>query len=101
VTAKQADTAKRNIENLIKCKNTGAVMSTAIQEWLNDISDGLRKRLKFLGIIEQTDKKRYSLLEWVHCYIDNRPDVKETTRRKWRDVEENWQLFSVTIISKI
>jgi hypothetical protein len=35
VTAKQAETLKINIENLIKCKNTGAVISPLIQEWVN------------------------------------------------------------------
>ena len=32
VTKRQAETAKRNIEQLIKCKNTGDVITTAVQD---------------------------------------------------------------------
>jgi len=94
ITKSQANTAKVNIEKLIKCKNTGAIMLPAVQEWLDGITDGLRKRLKALGIIGATNGgQNYTVSEWVKRYIAGRPDVKETTVRKWRDCESKLTAF--------
>jgi len=94
VTMKQADTAKRNIENLIRCKNTGAVMSPAVQEWLDGISDGLRKRLEILRIIESRDKGRsFTVAEWTQKYIESRLDVKAITKGKWKNAANKLSAF--------
>ncbi len=94
VTSKQANTAKINIETLIQCGNTGAIMSPATQDWLGGISDGLRKRLNILGIIDPSSGgQNYTVSEWVKRYIAGRPDVKEATKRKWRDCEGKLTAF--------
>lgn len=50
VNKRQAETAKVNIESLIKANNTGDVISPAVQEWLTGLSDGFRKRLEVIGL---------------------------------------------------
>lgn len=94
VSRKQAETAKTNIESLISSKNTGAVMPPAVQDWLNGLSDGLRRRLEVLGIIEPKEKGRsFTVEKWIQRYIDKRPDVKPRTKEKWRDVESKLTTF--------
>jgi integrase len=93
VTKKQAETAKRNIESLIQCKNTGDVLSLAVQEWLGGIADGLRKRLNILGIAAQDKGQSFTVAEWIGQYIERRPDVKQSTRKKWRDAEGKLAAF--------
>lgn len=94
VTKKQAETAKRNIESLIQCKNTWDVLSLAVQEWLGGIADGLRKRLNILRIAAQDKGQSFTVAEWIGQYIERRPDVKQSTRKKWRDAEGKLAAFS-------
>ncbi len=100
VTAKQADTAKRNIENLIKCNNTGAVTSPLVQDWINGLSDGLRKRLEVLSIIEPSNKgQSYTVCEWLSKYIRMRQADKGTkadTVRKLENVAKRLSVFFKT-----
>jgi len=94
ITKRQALTAKTNIEELVKSKNTGATIPPAVQEWLAGITDGLRKRLEALSIIEhQNSVADFAVAEWVEKYIGKRPDVKETTRGKWQDVKNKLSAF--------
>ena len=98
ISKKQADTAKVNIENLIKCKNTGSVISPAIQEWLNGITDGLlRKRLENLGLIEPRDEvQSLTVAEWTEKYIRMRQADKGTkpdTVRKLENVSRRLSVF--------
>ena len=97
VNKKQAGTAKTNIENLIKCKNTGGVISPAVQEWLNGITDGLRKRLEVLSIIEPNNKgQEFTVAEWVDKYIEIRESDKGTkadTVRKLENVARRLSVF--------
>jgi len=69
-------------------------MSSAVQEWLVGISDGLRKRLRTLGLTE-SDKKgqNFTVDKWVQLYIEKRLDVKPRTKEKWRDVENKLTVF--------
>ncbi len=93
VNKRQIETAKVNIENLIKCRNTGDVMPQAVQDWLNGISDGLRKRLKTLGLTEPSRDKGVTVARWVRRYIEGRPDAKLSTKRKWQDAERKLKAF--------
>ena len=97
ISKKQADTAKRNIENLIKCKNTGVVISPAAQEWLDGIADGLRKRLEVLKIIDPKNKGRsFTVAEWTEKYIRMRQADKGTkadTVRKMENVSRRLSVF--------
>lgn len=91
---KEADTAKVNIENLIKCKNTGSVISPAVQEWLNHITDRLRKRLETLGLIEPRNKGRsFTVAGWIDRYIQSRPDVKPRTKSNWQTAAKKLKAF--------
>ena len=94
VTKKQAGSAKTHIENLIASRKTGSVIPPATQQWLADLPGMLRDRLEKLQIAAPRDAgRRYGVVEWVRRYISKRPDVKEATRRKWRDVERKLRAF--------
>jgi len=82
VTKRQAETAKINIENLIRAKNTGSEISIAVQSWLNGLGDPIRKRLESLGLAEPTKRKvEITLAAWVDGYIESRTDIKPNTKR--------------------
>ncbi len=93
VSKKQAESAKVHIENLLKSNKTGLVLTTATQDWLVGIPESLRDRLEKLGLVETRGGKRWTVAAWVSQYIAKRPDVKESTRRKWRDVESRLTAF--------
>jgi len=94
ITKRQAQTAKINIESLIKCRDSGSVESMAVQEWLSAISDGLRKRLEGLGLIESKGgTESYTVSEWVQRYIKSRSDVKAITRDKWENAANKLSAF--------
>lgn len=93
VTKRQAEKCKVNIENLIRCNDSGDVLSPASQEWLSGISDGLRKRFEALKIVEPKTGKTYTVEQWVRKYIDSRPDVKAITRGKWENCLKKLAVF--------
>lgn len=94
ITKRQAETAKVNIESLVKCKDTGSVMPPVVQEWVNGISDGLRGRLEALGLVaRRANLKTYTVDEWVQRYIKSRPDVKEITKGKWENAANKLAIF--------
>lgn len=88
VTRKQAETARMHIENLIR----GTDLQEAA-EWLKNKPECLRKRLEKIGLFRRKNERRWTVSEWVTHYIDSRPDVKEATKRKWRDVEGKLNTF--------
>jgi len=82
ITKRQAETAKINVENLIKAKNTGSEISLSAQKWLNGLSDSVRKRLESLGFAEPMKHKvKVTLAAWIDGYIDDRTDIKPNTKR--------------------
>jgi len=82
ITKRQAETAKINVENLIRAKNTGSEIPIAVQAWLNGLREPVRKRLESLGLVEPMKRKtKISLAKWVDSYIENRTDVKPNTKR--------------------
>jgi len=93
VNRKQVESAKVHIETLMKSRKTGSVMAMATQEWLAGIPESLRDRLEKLQLVEIRGSKRWTVADWVSQYIAKRPDVKEATRRKWRDVESKLAAF--------
>ena len=82
ITKRQAETAKVNIENLIKAKNTGSEISIAVQNWLNGLRNPVRKSLVSLGLAEPIKRQsEITLAQWIDGYIESRTDVKPNTKR--------------------
>jgi len=82
ITKRQAETAKINIENLIRAKNTGSEISVAVQGWLNVLGNPIRKRLESLGLAEPMKRKaEVTLAAWIDEYIEGRSDIKPNTKR--------------------
>lgn len=87
-----AQSAKMHIDNLLNSR--GYTVSLATQEWLAEAPDVLRDRLEHLGIIPPRNHDKMTVSEWVHKYIGGRKSaVKESTRRKWEDVESKLKAF--------
>ena len=94
VNRKQAESARTGIEELVKCSDVNAVISPVVQEWLGGISDGFRKRLEVLGIIEPTSSgQSFTVAEWTSRYIKSRPDVKDITIGKWQNTANKLSTF--------
>ncbi|MHC4755941.1 MAG: tyrosine-type recombinase/integrase [Planctomycetota bacterium] len=82
ITKRQAETAKINVENLIRAKNTGSEIPITVQSWLNGLRDPIRKRLESLGLAEPMKRKvEITLAAWVDGYIESRTDIKPNTKR--------------------
>ena len=98
--AKQADSAKRNIEHILKCKNAGDIIPPLVQDWLTGLTDGLRKRLEALSIIEPRNKGRsFTVAEWTEKYLKMRQADKGTkadTVRKLENVARRLSVFFKT-----
>lgn len=93
ITKRQAELAKLHIETLISCRKSSDTIPPSTQKWLSDMPDTLRGRIEALGLVERSVKSRWTVPDWVADYIEKRPDVKEATRRKWRDVESKLAVF--------
>ena len=81
ITKRQAETAKINVENLVRAKNSGSEISIAVQSWLNGLRDPIRKRLESLGLTEPVKRKvEITLAAWGDGYIEGRTDIKPNTK---------------------
>ena len=95
VTKREAENARLNIEQLIKSNMTGSAIPTATGNWLAGIPGPFRTKLEKIGLVEpQQAHDRYLVEEWVAYYIESRKDVKEQTKRKWRDTGNKLEAFS-------
>ena len=92
---KDARTARDNIETILRAKRTGAEISEGTSKWIADMPSGLRKRLEALGLIEPPKNKAtgWTVGAFIADYIQRRTDVKEPTKRKWKDVERKLNAF--------
>ena len=96
VSKKQADSARTNIEELVKCSDTNAVISPVVQGWLSGVSDGFRKRLEVLEIIEpRNGGQGFTVAEWVNDYVKMRKADKGTKAGTVRKLENVAQRLSV------
>ena len=86
-TLKDARTARSHITALLKSNRTGGDLGLATQDWLNRIPEALRKRLERLELVEARSGSRWTVQAFIADYIKRRTDVKDATRRKWKDVE--------------
>ncbi len=93
INKRQAEAAKVNIESLIRSKNTNGVLSVSVQEWLNSLSDSIRRRIEALELIEPVKRKETVTLKcWIEGYIKSRTDVKPRTitnlKQAWSDFSD-------------
>ena len=85
--------ARKHILELLKVKRTGGDLKLSTQDWLNSIPDSLRRRLEKLRLFEGRSGSRWTVEAFVADYIKRRADVKDATRRKWRDVQGKLNAF--------
>ncbi len=90
INKRQADQAKACIENIIRAKNTNSELSAITQNWINDLKPAVRRRLERLGLIDkQKGRDSITLKLWFNRYIENRSDLKESTKDRLRTVRDN------------
>ncbi len=90
VTAKQAETAKLHVEDLVACKSTGSSLRPATADWLASLTDTMRRRLERVDLIRPRERTKCpTLAEWVRGYIAGRTDVKPNTRRNLEQAERS------------
>jgi hypothetical protein len=81
VDKKQAENARRFIEKLAACRNSGSALDKATAEWVASLLPKTRKRLERAGLVDRREsEERPSVAVWLKTYIEGRPDVKPNTR---------------------
>ena len=90
VTARQAEAAKRHVENLAACHDTGSTLEPDTALWLGRAPDALRARLVVCGLAEGRARAAVPTLKaWIDEYIKGRGDVKPRTLAIFGDVKRN------------
>jgi integrase len=88
LTKRQAETVKCHVEALLTAKLSGTSIDSHTARWLGAISDTLRKKLVTCDLLDETagDRGPTTLQTFLEHYINQRADVKESTRTQYRCV---------------
>ena len=92
-TRKQADTARRNIEELLACRRTGTAPQPSVQEWLVGLPVRMRRTLQKHGLVEDSVQTCPKLGEWLNAYLHTRKDVKPGTKTFFGHTKRNLVSF--------
>jgi len=76
-----------HIEELVNSKIAGTTPERQTSEWLAKLDDSLHKRLAATGLI--VGRARARLGEYLAAYIAERTDVKQSTKRKWKQTHKS------------
>ena len=94
VSAKQAESAKLHLEDLIACKATGTASKGTTAGWVADLPDTLRRRLERVGLVRPREgTESPALAEWLQTYVTSRRDVKDTTATVYSHTRRNLLAF--------
>ena len=94
VSKRQAEMAKRFIEDLVACSVSGDSPKGTTAEWLADLPDTIRRRIERAGLIRPRERVECpTLTEWVQMYIDGRKDVKEATATVYGHTQRNLRAY--------
>jgi len=94
LTMKQAEAAKRFIEDLVACKVTGEAPKNTTAEWLSGLPDMIRRRIERTGLIEPRERRGCpTLSEWLREYVEGRRDVKDATATVYGHTRRNLLAF--------
>ena len=81
VTARQAQSAKRFIEDLIACKVSGEPPKGTTAEWIAGLPHFLRRRLERVGLLAGQERQESPALgAWLDQCIEQARDAKPGTR---------------------
>ena len=96
-TKRQAETAKRNVESLIRAKTSGDPMEQSTADWLANVPDALRDRLEALSLAKPRVRVEVpTVAALADKFIAARADVKESTRTGYRQVKSDLVEFFKT-----
>jgi integrase len=100
VLKKQAQAVQTHIDELLRHRKCSGNIAQSTQEWLVGIPESLRDRLEKLQLVKVREGKTinrmdkgWTVANWIKHYIESRPDVKLSTKRKWEDVENRLAAF--------
>ncbi len=93
-TKKQAESARRFVEDLIASRTMGSAPADTTAEWVANLPEAMRGRLERVGLVEpQKGRDRPTLGEWLAEYVDGRQDVKASTMLVYGHTRRNLLAF--------
>ena len=75
---RQAEAVKHKVEDLLSSKLTGSTPKRETSEWLSELGDDMYDKFAAVGLVE--GRCRTSLANYIDAYIEERTDVKGSTR---------------------
>jgi len=93
-TKRQAQTAKRYVEHLIRAKTSGDPMDQSVADWLANVPESLRDRLEDLSLAKRrVCVEMPTVATLTDEFIAARTDVKERTRSIYRQTKSDLEKF--------
>jgi integrase len=94
VDKKQAENARRFIEDLEKSRLSGSAPLKTTAEWVAAQTPVRHKRLEAAGLVEpREDQERPTVAAWVDAYIAGRTDVKPRTKINLKQTAKDMKDF--------
>ena len=97
-----ATVTKLHVEHLIAAKRNDLPPDPATTTWLATIDPALRDKLANCGLAESSAKVKardITLGTWLQTYIDERKDVKESTRETYRKAQDSLTIYFGTSVN--
>jgi len=94
VPAKQAESARLFIEDLLASRAGGGSPRLATAEWVAGLPDTIRRRVERAGLIGPRERRQCpTLAEWLESYVRGRRDVKAATMLVYGHTRRNLLAF--------
>ena len=82
VTARDADSIRIKVENILNAKLLNLPLTPDLVHWLMNLSDKFHEKLAKTGLIEP--RKQVTLSKFINPYIDDKVDNTESTKANKR-----------------
>jgi len=79
---RQAQEAKRHVEELLTCLRTGSALKPLTTEWVSSLPNAMRVRLERSGLMRAREiggSQTPTLADWIETYISGRTDLKPSS----------------------
>jgi hypothetical protein len=77
VSMRQAETVRRNVEDLLSATRTGGAPNDETSRWLIALDEDMHNKLAAVGLVRRRESA--ALGAFTRTYIDNRADIKPRT----------------------
>jgi integrase len=91
-TIRQAETIKGKIEQLaLTATGVTSIVDDETAKWLTGLDSNMYDKLAGVGLVSQ--RETVELGAFIKAYIDERHDVKDSTKEKYQQTEDNLTTF--------